>query len=105
MKIPLSDLDAYISQTKWEDGEVIPSLVFECPLCGKGERSHKHLIPHRPSGGKTSRGRNVWTHVSGTTPQDLTLSPSYLATSSLCTLHAFVRNGQLEVLQDSKRGT
>lgn len=101
--IALTELAAEIRAVTWEQGERTQALWFDCPLCGG---DHRHLVPFRegrPAHGATSQGRNIWGHTGGTTTTDITLAPSYLATGGGCHLHAFVRDGVLQVLADSRR--
>lgn len=94
-------LDAELRSTRY-DGGSMPSLWFYCPVCG----DHYHVVHYRPEGGTDPKLGHVWTHVSGSTLEDLTLSPSYLATcprgEQTCRLHIFVKNGVMQVLGDSK---
>lgn len=99
------ELQAEIRGLRHEQhGFVGRHLWFRCPLC----LEHWHAIAYQ-EGVRQHRQTPVqtWGHVSGSTLEDLTLSPSYLAHPSRshpCLLHLFVRNGVLQVLGDSRRG-
>lgn len=103
--VALADLEAEITTVRWGQAEDAPRatcLRFTCPLCG----AHQHLVPYEPgvrAHGKRPVIGNVWGHQSGSAIADLTLSPSYLAIST-CRLHAFIRNGQVQILGDSRAG-
>lgn len=102
--VPLSSLDAEIRTVEAPGGRSVPALWFRCPLCpdhpDHPDRSHWRIVPYRPEGGKIG-GMLVWKHEAGETVEDLTLSPSYLAENASCRLHAFIRGGDLHVLDDS----
>lgn len=100
--IPLADLGAEIRSTK-VGNESIPSLWIDCPVCDDSHEygNHKHVI-HFKTGQPHGRGGVMWwANPSGSTVDDLTLAPSYLATSYRCRVHLFVRNGVVELLDDS----
>ena len=77
--------------------EDVAMLVFACPRNHSGHH-HQHGIPFRdgPARYEQVGGRKtpIWHREAGSTPDDLTLSPSY---DNPC-LHAFVRAGKLEIL-------
>lgn len=92
----LSDLDAEIRSASY-DGVIVDMLWFIW-------NEKHHALPFRKSGGSIvvqlgtahERRYNVWTHVSGDTIHDLTVSPSYNCTASADhLLHCFIRNGEL----------
>jgi hypothetical protein len=95
MQKKLSDCKAEIRSCKWEEGVVTDTLWFSWD-------DEWHIIPFRPEGGHidapSGKKRNVWTHVSGTTIEDLTLAPSYSCTAPEShLLHCFIRNGNVVV--------
>ena len=102
--IPLSDpsLEARVGTTRFSDDTAHDTVTFRCPICG----DHSHVVPFRPEGGKSKAGL-VWTHVSGSTVDDLTISPSYLSRcdrgdiGKTCRLHIFIKGGQMQILGDS----
>jgi hypothetical protein len=89
MATTLRDLNATIDTYKISDGQSYQSIFMDCPLpdCG-----HSILIPFSDEGKNTSTGEAVWTRTSGSTIDDITLSPSYRLMSNCC-LHGWVRNG------------
>lgn len=97
----LASLNAELRSVTWEGGERTEALWFVCPMCD----DHVHIVPFRHGQPSTSQttvtGRNVWGHTGGSTVADLTLAPSYLARAGGCRLHAFIRDGHLQVLADS----
>ena len=101
--VPLRELKAKLTTAKWgqaDDAPSSPALLCLCPLCGE----HSILIAYthgQPQHSVRPGIGNVWGHVGGSTVDDLTLAPSYLALGR-CRLHVFVRDGQLEVLSDSR---
>lgn len=85
---PLAEFDAEFGNYKLKDGSRYRCIIMSCPACD----DHSVLIPFSDSGGRTSEGEAIWKHVSGTTLEDITLSPSYHLLSG-CRLHGWVRNG------------
>lgn len=74
---------------------IVPALFFTCPVCTGTKGGHGHLIAfHDGPSGRQPDGDVFWHRESGSTPADLTLSPSYLTEC----MHAYVRGGVLEVL-------
>jgi len=107
--IPLTDpsLEAEIRTVNYgADREPVPALRFWCPICD----DHAHYVPYE-SGvaqhGSFPNGQHRWGNPSGSTLEDLTLAPSYLAQSPRydrgegCRLHIFVRDGEMQILGDS----
>jgi hypothetical protein len=80
-------------------------LRFQCPVCD----THGHLVPYVTGThhGPLSNGANSWANPSGSTVEDITLSPSYVCEIEGCRLHCFIRAGVVQVLSDSSatRGT
>lgn len=100
--IPLSDLGAEIVTLALGEGRKLTGLAFLCPLCWE----HSHIVWFQPGGeGYQKSGRLVWSNPSGSTPTDITLTPSYKASTPMppvgCHLHVFITDGSLEVLGDS----
>lgn len=103
-KIPLVELDGELTTVKM--GERHTAIIFRCPVCGE----HSHLVPYSPTGGRTQHA-NVWRHTAGSTIEDITVEPSYMARADLsrragekrrCRLHCFIRDGVVQILGDSK---
>lgn len=72
-------------------------IFMDCPDCGGSPKpGHSIMIPYSDEGGNLPDGRPIWKRVSGTTINDLTLSPSYhlRKQDGYCGLHGFVRNGE-----------
>ena len=106
--IQLSELNAEIRGTSWGD-EHADALWFDCPLNCDPKYGHRHVIPFefgKSQHGKRPQIGNVWGHVSGDTIENITLAPSYLSETAgkvkRCRLHIFVRNGNVQVLSDSR---
>ena len=90
-RLRLADVGAKI--VDYDGGKAV---MFDCPMC----EDHPHIWPFGDGAGTR------WKHVNGSTIDDITLAPSYLATCPLgtggeCRLHCFLRGGVLEVLDDS----
>lgn len=86
------------------EGHTCQVLFFECPLCPQ----HLHAIHF---GTCVGTGVMHWDHIGGSSVEDLTISPSYLARSPRggrsprkCRLHIYIRSGIMEILPDSKFG-
>jgi hypothetical protein len=89
MPTPLREMEAELGSVKDADGGSWPVLWFQCPRCN----AHRCMVPYSPTGTEKPRGIHlVWKHVSGTTIEDITLSPSFLVVQP-CGLHGWVRNG------------
>ena len=87
--IPLSECEAEIGTVKGFDGKML-WFYYE---------GHHHGVPFHEQKRNHRRLGNVWQWVSGTTIHDLTLSPSYhVKAPHPAALHAFIRDGKLEVL-------
>lgn len=89
---PLRELDGELTNINYGDGVVIPCVMFTCPSCSDG---HSHVIPYGPESIRFEVGKRsvlVWKHESGSTIDDITLSPSYLVQGA-CNVHGFVQNG------------
>lgn len=110
--IKLTDLEGEIMNLQNGDsGGTTEGVWFVCPVCldangGKREGVHGHFVPfvRGQAAHGQDRGRHIWGHTGGSTADDITLTPSYLALSSgprSCRLHAFIRGGVLQVLGDS----
>lgn len=95
---PLREMGATLTRTDYGDGVVLDTLLVEhCAYCASQRRDHAHVIPFRagPHGMVPALGREVlvWQLVSGSTVDDITLSPSYLV-ASCGGLHGHVRDGR-----------
>lgn len=109
-RIALNDLEGEIVWVKFNDQLRLETIFFVCPICleaneGKRPGVHSHGVPFRrgeAKGASVLPITHVWGHTSGSTIDDITLTPSYLATGGGCRLHCFIRNGQVVVLADSK---
>ncbi len=89
MGVPLSDLEAEILTTRSGDAR-IQALWFRWD-------GHQHAIHFGPCS-EDAHGLRIWKHGSGSTIDDLTLSPSYLCRAPEShRLHCFIRNGHLVV--------
>lgn len=98
MDVPLRELEGYITTIDYGEGLVLPAVMFTCPVCTGAVAGHSHAVPYGPTAGrvrvpKDGREVLVWKHESGTTIDDITLSPSYLV-YSCNNFHGFVRNGR-----------
>ena len=90
VSVPLSSLDP-----SWfrKDGTVIR---FVCPVCPSG---HSIIVPWSPP--SPLKTGCLWTKVSGSTFEDLTLSPSIDCTKpfegvpATCRFHGFITDGQV----------
>jgi hypothetical protein len=91
----LRELEGELTTITYGEGVTFPAVMFVCPVCSDG---HSHMIPYTdepfhevpdPRGGRQIK---LWQRTSGTTIDDLTLSPSYLVPS--CNLHGYVRDGR-----------
>ena len=113
--IPLTDpsLEAELFENFTRGDYTGRALFFVCPVCleqngGKRPGVHGHVVPFEKTG-RRSKDTLVWANPSGSTLDDLTLTPSYLATSrGFCRVHVFVTAGKLRILGDSEiliRGT
>lgn len=96
MSKPLRELDADLTRMNYGGGNVLTMLVFECPS-PRCARNHSQGIPysdapfHEVPG--PDRPIKVWQRVSGSTIDDITLSPSFVVMS--CDgLHGHVVSGQ-----------
>lgn len=103
VEVSLADLEGEIFTVESSDPGT--ALMFRCPLC----RGHYHLVYFNPGSsthGRNSTNRNVWANPSGSTVDDLTLSPSYRENHSrkegTCELHIFVNDGKIQILGDSR---
>ena len=84
---PLRELDPFLNEHQ---------IRFTCPACCDDQgRGHMVGVPYGPSGIPYEVGGPVWEHVSGSTIDDITLSPSINCDTptSGCTFHGWVRNG------------
>ena len=79
-------------------------VVFDCPMC-PGDSSHRHAVCYTPGerASGPSRHVHIWGHASGSSVDDITLTPSFLARGHECRLHVFIRSGALVILGDSVR--
>ena len=71
-------------------------VFMNCPACGAAPKpGHSIMVPYCKGGGDLPDGMPVWQHISGTTIDDLTLSPSYhlRKADGYCGLHGFIKNG------------
>lgn len=109
-RIALNAVEGEISWTRFSDQLRLEAVTFVCPVCleangGKRPGVHSHMVPFRrgeATGVSAPPTTHVWGHTGGSTVDDITLAPSYLATGGGCRFHCFIRNGQVEVLADSK---
>lgn len=62
-------------------------------LCPNADCNHSIVIPFADQRGKDPEGGPVWKRDSGSTVDNMTLSPSYHLPTS-CGLHGWVRNGE-----------
>lgn len=104
MRRSLTELEGEVRTTRHGERRV-PTLWFLCP-CG----GHHHAMPFGPSsetlelagGGRLL----VWALGGEATIERITLRPSYVGQTTVgeerCRLHAFVTEGQLEILGDSE---
>lgn len=85
---PLSELQGEISKVHWI-GDVSTRCLW---FYWNGQH---HGIPFSDTG-ENIGGRNIWKRASGSTIDDLTLSPSYNCTApETHRLHCFIRDGQV----------
>jgi hypothetical protein len=68
------------------------AVGFSCPVCRGGDAAHEIMIAFEGRLTKQDGLGNTWL-VSGTSLDDLTLSPSIQVRSAPCQWHGFVRNG------------
>lgn len=93
-KIKLSDLESEIVQLSYPNiSEVFDSLFFQCPRCIGTKDSHWVQIPYSKTKTHERNVGPIWTHKSGSTIDDLTLSPSVRSVCGGCHVHGFVRDG------------
>ena len=81
-----------------QDGEILQLdgfilLRFQCPVCTDAEH-HYPTVYFDDAGGKRD-GRTFWKRVSGSTVDDITLSPSILCRVPGCELHCWIRDGRI----------
>lgn len=81
-----------------------PVVMFTCPVC----KDHVQMVPYDPGGkGWDRRGPGAawpplaWANPSGSTIEDITLSPSFLSHGPPCRVHVFIRSGNVEILGDT----
>ena len=91
MKTPLRELGGEIRSVDLGDGVSRSAVWFTCPVCTGVVAGHYHIVPFGPEATRVN-GSLVWKHESGTTIDDITLSPSYLV-YTCNNLHGFVQNG------------
>lgn len=109
-EIPLRELEGEVCDILWGDDVTSRCVRFLCPVClrangGDPAGVHSQVVPFFV--GQRAHGRhpkigNVWGHESGSTADDITVSPSYLATAAgCCRVHVFIRRGVVQLLADS----
>lgn len=92
----LKDLNAEIIHVNI-DNESILAILFDCPVnCG-----YKHMIPFWDKFPKESDGKiKIWHRISGSTIEDLSISPSYVSPIPTPTktshIHFTLINGELK---------
>jgi hypothetical protein len=97
--VPLTELDGDVTRIEGMAAGT-KAVLFLCPVC----YDHYHLVTFEPGNPQhgTINNQHRWGHINGSTVEDITLVPSYVATTQDCRLHCFIRNGVVEVLGDSK---
>jgi len=88
----LSELNAKIIHIQIGNDSVY-ALLFDCPVkCG-----YQHMIPYwdKPSL-EFDEEIKVWHRTSGSTIEDLSLTPSYVSPIKQPHIHTFVINGELQ---------
>jgi hypothetical protein len=95
----LRDIEGALTTIDYGGGLVLPCVMWVCPECSaRGDaHSHSHLMPYGPALTRIPHGDGtilVWKHESGSTIDDITLSPSYLVRGQSCNVHGFVQSGR-----------
>jgi hypothetical protein len=93
-RIALKDLEGEIGKIRLSEGGELDCLWFLCPTCSQTDpHPHSCMMAFSDTGGQRTSAGPTWKKVSGSTVEDLTLSPSFLLKAPLCGLHGWVREG------------